>query len=508
MKKQKKDVLKICFVLFVLFFSIAFLFPYTGDDWTWGSDAGIAYFETFFAGYNGRYLGNLLVLALTRSKLLDAMVMAGSYVLVCFFCCRYSEENVRGGGTLWLAAILFFIMPKEIWAQTIVWTSGFSNYVPSALITAVFLFSVRRITDTEFSNSKKISWKSAWMFVLGFSGALFVENVTVFHIGFALLVIIYTYLKFRKYDSGHIAFFCGAILGACVMLSNSAYHNIVMGDDYYRNTPQGIGESVKMIIEHAADILTYLIYNNLLFCGIVTVLLVALGEFRKLSDGEGKTTGWLFSRLHLGCFLLVLCKDSMGCLLERLIVLSRQRELLLEIGIALLYVLSVLLVIWQCVEKERRVRMLLPLGCAVGSLMPLLVVNPIGPRCAFIGYFFMMVFVVDLAGYLRTKVMPDEKWLSKLACLIALMQSLAVINVFYPVYCCETMRSDFIKRQAEEGRQTVFTCELPNSEYLWNSIPAGESLSKRYKQFHKLDENVQIEIIPCDELIALSEVYQ
>ena len=245
MKKQQKDIFKICFVLFVLFFSIAFLFPYTGDDWTWGSDAGMKHLETYFADLNGRYLGNLLVLALTRSKLLDALVMAVSYVLVCFFCYDYSKENVCGEGMLWLAAMLFFIMPKEIWAQTIVWTSGFSNYVPSALITAAFLCSVRKATEEGLQSSGKFSVKKVlWMFLLGFSGALFVENITVFNIGFALLVVLYTFLRFKKIDGVHLSFLLGSVLGACVMFSNSAYYRIMQGEDLYRNTPNGIGESI------------------------------------------------------------------------------------------------------------------------------------------------------------------------------------------------------------------------------------------------------------------------
>lgn len=506
MEGQKRDILAICVALFVLFFCIAVLFPYTGDDWTWGSDAGLAYLETFFADYNGRYLGNLLVLALTRSKLLDAVVMAFSYAMVCFFCFKYSEDQSKA--LLWFAAVLFFIMPKEIWAQTIVWTSGYSNYVPSALITAIFLLSVRKVTYGEFPGSGRSVGKAAWMFIMGFSGALFLENITVFNIGFALLVILYTFLRFRKIDKSHLAFFAGAIFGAWVMFSNSVYHKIVQGDDYYRNTPKGIGESIEMILEHAGEILTYLIYDNILFCGIVTVLLVVLAEFRKASKEKAEGAGLISVVFHLGSFLLVLWKDSVIYLLGQFTVLPKRVVLLLEIFIALTYVLSVFCVVFCYIEQGRRLRLFLPLCCAAGSLLPLLVVSPIGPRCVFIGYFFMMVFAVDLAGYLRTRLIPESKWLSKVLCLIVLIQALSFINIFYPVYCSETLRTDFVKKQAESGRETVLICELPNKDYLWNSNPTGESLPKRYKVFHKLDADVQFAFVPFDELRILSKTYK
>lgn len=505
MEGQKRDVFPIYMTLFVLFFCIAVLFPYTGDDWTWGSDAGLAYLETFFADYNGRYLGNLLVLALTRSKLLDAVVMAVSYVMVCFFCYQYSEDQSKV--LLWFAAVLFFIMPKEIWAQTIVWTSGYSNYVPSALITAAFLLSVRKATYETFPVSEGTAGKAAWM-LLGFAGALFVENITVFNIGFALVAILYTFLRFRKMDQSHLAFFVGAILGAWVMFSNSVYHKIVQGDDYYRNTPKGIGESLEMILEHARDILTYIIYDNILFCGIVTVLLVVLTEFRKEAKEKPAGAGPASVLFHLGSFLLVLWKDSAICLVGQFAVLPKRAMLLLEILIALTYVFSIFLVIFCYVEQGRRLRLFLPLCCAAGTLMPLLVVSPIGPRCVFVGYFFMMVFVVDLAGYLRSGLVPESKWFSKVLCLVALIQAMSFVNIYYPVYCSETLRTEFVKKQAENGSKTVLICELPNKDYLWNSNPTGESLPKRYKVFHKLDADIELDFVSLDELKALSETYK
>lgn len=506
MKKQNKEILISCFVLFFLFLSLAFMFPYTGDDWTWGSAAGLEYLETFFSDYNGRYLGNLLVLALTRSKVLDAVVMAVSYASICYFCYEYSENKSRT--QIWAAAILFFIMPKSIWAQTIVWTSGYSNYVPSSLITAAYLLCVRNTLKNESGISGRVSWKCMGMLILGISGGLFVENVTIFHIGLSACVIIYILLRFRKCDSEHICFLLGAMIAAGVMFSNSAYHKIVQGDDYYRYTPRTVLETIDMILQNARDILVYIIYDNLLFCGIATILLVALGAYRKsLQNSITKLTSVL-SAVHFLSLLLVMCKDSALCVMRQWINLSARMELIFEITIALLYILSILLMVLCYMEKEQVIRMLLPLYCVAGSLLPLLVVSPIGPRCVFIGYFFMMVFAVDLAGYLEIRVIPKDNWLTKLACLIVIMQTLGFVNIFYPVHYYENLRTDFIKKQVEAGEQIVLSCELPNKEYLWNSTPIGGNLSKRYKRFHKLEENLQIEYIPLDELELMSETFR
>ena len=54
-------------LLFFVLCALCFLYPYTGDDWAWGSSIGIERLNTWFDNYSGRYFGNLIVLALTRS---------------------------------------------------------------------------------------------------------------------------------------------------------------------------------------------------------------------------------------------------------------------------------------------------------------------------------------------------------------------------------------------------------------------------------------------------------
>ena len=75
MKENNKIWLSyiICFGLIAI---LCYLFPYTGDDWAWGSKIGIDRLNNWFENYNGRYVGNLIVLAMTRSNLLKAVIMS------------------------------------------------------------------------------------------------------------------------------------------------------------------------------------------------------------------------------------------------------------------------------------------------------------------------------------------------------------------------------------------------------------------------------------------------
>ena len=75
MKEKKMMWIRyaICFGVVAV---LCYLFPYTGDDWAWGSQIGIDRLNQWFENYNGRYVGNLIVLVMTRSNLLKAVIMS------------------------------------------------------------------------------------------------------------------------------------------------------------------------------------------------------------------------------------------------------------------------------------------------------------------------------------------------------------------------------------------------------------------------------------------------
>lgn len=499
MNTQRKSVVKICIALFLCYAFLAWLFPYTGDDWSWGSSIGMDRLKIFFTDYNGRYAGNLLVLALTRSKLLDALVMAASFLLVCVLSYQYAED--RSKASLLMAACLYLLMPKDMWAQVAVWTAGFTNYVPSALIAGAYLVSVREITGQELSDQKDTPGRSVWMFVLAFVGALFVESITVFNICLAVAVIACMFLKFRTYRRAHIGFLLGSVTGALVMFGNGAYDRIAQGEDYYRHMPVGLRDTVYFALEQAEMILNCILSDNFVFCVIVSVLLLTLALLNMKSR---KKRGLLPAVFHGGSLLLLWWEETVSAAIMNRLVLPKLILHVIPLVAPLLYVFSILVMVLCFVEKGRRFRMLLPFYCAVVSLAPLLVVDPIGPRCVFIGYFFMMVFTVDLFGYVCKQMCPEEKWLNGVIGLIVAAQLLFYVQIHYPIYYYDGLRLDFLKLQEAEGKQQVLMCDLPNSDYLWTPTPGGESWIQKYKLFYGLDEDLQFEFIPYEELEALA----
>ena len=496
----------------LLFAILAAFFPYSGDDWAWGSYLGIDRLKTFYEDYNGRYLGNLLVTALTRSKTLNIIVMSLSCFGACWMCYKYNsnKRNIH----LLFALILFFLMPRTVFMQSIVWTAGFSNYVPSVLMSLGYILIIENITGNRVPQYSKYMPISTVL--LGFFGALFIENIALFNVCLGFAVIGYTFLKFRKIFFTHIGFFLGSIIGAIWMFSNGAYHNITEGTDGYRNVPktfEGIIESCKA---KGYIICNSLFLSNLLICGMVSLLLVFLTiKFLKKSTDVKRNAIAITSTtanvitMFLFAFRYFFIYSAHHIGLDSLfgfLTYKRWQAVLIGIFIATLFI-SVLV----CVEKGQKFKMLLPVYCVPVMVAPLLVVHPIGPRCFFAPYLMMMVFAVELFGYIIKDV--DLKNINYKSLLFSMgvtviVQAFIFINIFYPIHKYDQKRADFAKLQSANNENEIVVCSLPNTGYVWCSTPNVEPWMTRFKLFYGLDQEAQIKVVTPQEMDKYIEEYE
>ncbi|MFA5603423.1 MAG: hypothetical protein WDA12_01025 [Bacilli bacterium] len=127
----KKNKTIIAIIIFTLL--LTFLFPNTGDDWMWGSEAGEALLKNWFSDYNGRYAGNIIVMMLTRSRLLRMIVMTLVILGTIYLCSKIVNKEKK---ELFLVGFMLFLaIPILTFRQAVVWTSGFTNYFISLFLT-------------------------------------------------------------------------------------------------------------------------------------------------------------------------------------------------------------------------------------------------------------------------------------------------------------------------------------------------------------------------------------
>ena len=233
MKENNKIWLRyiICFGLIAI---LCYLFPYTGDDWAWGSKIGIDRLNNWFENYNGRYVGNLIVLAMTRSNLLKAVIMSFCLTGIVALC----EYIFKRKWVFYVSCVALVLIPKLIFRQAVVWTAGYANYVTSMFFTLLFIAYVYPIFQETMPRRKV--WHCLPLFVLAVINALIVEHLTIYNVVLACGVLVYTICVHRKVVASHVAYLIGSVAGAAYMFSNSAYHTIANNQDQYRQNAEGV----------------------------------------------------------------------------------------------------------------------------------------------------------------------------------------------------------------------------------------------------------------------------
>ena len=483
---------RICFsvvsgLLFLFFVSLAIMFPYTGDDWAWGSPIGIDRLNTFFENYNGRYFGNFLILAISRSKALKVVLMALCYYGSCWLCYKYTPS--KRNASLLLATVLFFAMPRTVFMQSVVWASGFANYVPPALISVAYVLLVRNTTGEERPRYRKLLWIPT--FLMGFCGALFIENLTVFNICLGTAVIGYVIIRFKRCYAVHIGFLAGAVSGAVWMFSNSAYSSIYKGADDYRQVATGLGGIIKRCLGNGYVICDYVIVANYWICLATSALLLLLAvQFVKGTDHR-KHKAYAKSAIIINgfCLAAILCKN---------LLLTDPGHLAIKMFmmlVAVLYAVSIVVIVLLCVEKSRRFHMLFPFCCILASVAPLLLVSPIGPRCFYVSHLLTIVFVTDLFSYVVNesgiKKAHNKKILWVLGT-VALLQAILYVSIFLPINQYDSKRNEFAKLQSDRGESKIVISSLPNDHFLWTSDPTKEPWNTRYKLFYGIREDAEL----------------
>ena len=512
MKEKFKKILTpytlICGLAILFFGYLAFLFPYSGDDWAWGSIMGIERLEIFFDNYNGRYLGNFVVLAITRSKALKVVLMAISYFLSCWLCYKYSPS--KKNATLLFAIFTFLLMPRTIFLQSVVWASGYANYVPSALLSVGYILIIRNITGQDAPKYPKLLFIAT--LIMGFCGAPFMENIALFNICLGIAVIGYCIIKFKKVYLTHISFLVGAVAGAVWMFSNTAYKSVATGEDTYRTAATGMEKILEQAEVNIKIICNNLVIENFVICIVITLLLSLLVAdlFRNSQSKVKKYTAALMLVINIVFLFFVVCKKlktaSYYACTDSFKFFD---ELWFPIVTTCTLAITALIIVLLCVRKHERFSILLPLYCIPVVVAPLLVVTPIGPRCFYISYLLTMVFAAGIFGYL-TKDIESESSKAKSICgalaIALLLQAIFYISVFVPIHKYDTKRNEFAKIQSENKEDTIVVCYLPNIGYVWCSSPGKEPWPTRYKLFHEL-ENVPIKVVSPEEMDKYYEEY-
>lgn len=460
-------------IAFVVLAILAALFPFTGDDWAWGSSIGIERLQSGFADYNGRYVGNLLVLLLTRAPLLKALLMSAVMVGLAYGVGRFVDEKNRS--LFWLSLLMIGLMPISVRAQGLVWTSGFTNYAVPALGVVLYANCFKEVFSESYRPNKKLIVP---LFLLGAFNSLIMENITIYNVFAGLGLLVFTRLKHGIWDRAQIAFVFGSILGAALMFTNGAYTKIAAEEDGYRSmaSDNPVKNAIKLYFSSFAALFCF--DNVALNCAIsVCAIIVLLRRFDDSSRVVRMCLVALFALVIAGSLTWFFASEWLEGLSSRCVGL-----------LAALYAVGLLGLAVLLIRRTGSWKMMLLLMSILALLLPLFVVTPVGPRNSLPIY---ILFIAVLA------LLWDEAGVTeKLGSALMLLTTCCFawwFVVYGTVFAADADRLSAIEEAVSAGDSAIQVERLPYPGSVWTGDPIQDLWEYRYKLFHGIPEDFSIE---------------
>ncbi|WP_391557556.1 DUF6056 family protein [Robertmurraya sp.] len=477
--------------IFSFYLYLAYSTPLTGDDWFWGSDNGLKELEDWFSGYNGRYLGNLTVIVLTRIEWLKLALIPLFSTLIVILMINSSKK--RDSFYLTLSLILILFIPTNIYSQTYAWVSGFSNYVTSIALVLIYTSVIKNVFESDEPMYNK--WQTFFVIPLGLGTQLFVEHITLYVLFLSIFIICFSFYKFKRVYPLHVLYLCSSIIGAIIMFSNSAYSTIVGGNDDYRslnsNTYNFI-TFIKVIYSVYKNQVYPIFISNSIVLIIVLSFLCKILIFRSLKK-ENKIKNYVYIVL-----LSIVLFYPIYAILINLSILYKSIPSDVSIIFSVCYFVSVAFVILLTVDVTKyKYHILFYYFSAWLIICPLFFVNPIGPRNFIAPYIFLIVAILIIFQYLEVHKLLEKKFVKTFLSLSLILVSISYIFTFSSIRYSDNLRMKEVIDQVKDNKSEIILRKLPHDHYLWMSSPEEEGFhSEAFKQYYGIPKDTRLITTP------------
>lgn len=497
MKKIFNFIKENHFTIFMMLIMIVlcYLFPYSGDDFAWGTKIGLERLNIWFDNYNGRYSGNLLILLLTRSKLLRIAIESVTIFLIIRYMNLLSTKDKKDNKLL--IVLMLLLMPVTIFRQTIAWASGFANYlIPILLI----LFFINSNKDLFIGKSNKKNEKKLvilFYFFASFMGSMFIENITIYNFLLALTVVIFEKIKIKKISKSNIYYLIGAILGSIMMFTNSSYLSILNNKDGYRTIAQE-NIIIRSIKTYLSELSGFIFNDNWLICSLICLLAIIVGiKFLTNNKKVNKNMKFAVNASVVGATMFILNFLYINLKSNNLLFMKNLFNEIYYATLGLIMVLSLLIITIFCIKNnETRNRIIFYITSLIIINVPLLIITPIGSRLFLTTYVFFILISLELINY----IFKENKFNYTIVCKTAITVLLIYFVMIYAdIYKIENVQKKYINENKNSNKETLYLPLLPHTQYLHCVNRTDEVFGYRYKLFYGIDTETKLVYQPYKE---------
>jgi len=470
---NKKYKLIICTVIFLIYVFVFLLNPLIGDDFGKHSGGIIESFETSFSlwkYYNGRYMGNALVVFFKEYQILKSILQASTVVMIIYILSNYKNNKKT---SFLLACLLIILMPIGIYKQSVAWLSGFVNFSIPACGFLLMFYMIEHCMADSYKN-KIFAFLISFLLLNGYS-----EHSSIMSVLIPIVLILYKKLNGEKIYEFYYYFVLGGIVGCFFMFASPSYWlGLSRVSDEFSNL------SLFGKIYYTLSKTTFI--KDLTFKNTVFNILISFYFLRKLSS-ENRLMNKIITILLSVLSIIIFPYISF---IGRLSFLNGATIGLFFTGI---YWLSILyLLITNINDRKELFYLILLYFLAVFCATPLLLAQGIGPRCFYNTYMFYSMFIIRLYSYENYIGKALEKVI-----LIIIFTFIVLLNYMtYQNYLVAKQRENIIKNNKKD------TIILPCYKYSKILHQDGKISTNYhinvYKEYYNIPKEIAISF-SCDK---------
>lgn len=508
---SREDIPRVLVILGICAFLIAMVwcFPVTGDDWgklAAGRESLNSPGEFFSAMHsrwsktNGRILGNILGVYGVNFPVFDIIFRSGVILGIILTLTKLTGK-ISASYTA-LVAVVCFAIPKLMFRQTYAWHSGFYNYVVPVLFILLYFYIIRELFLGERITSTPQTCIAAA--VCGVCSQLFMENITLYVFLMSAFTVTFYRVRHKRFSAVTLSYFAGAIAGAIAMFSSPVYRRVVSGGDAYRTMSFSLSALFDTAKDNFETVSDNMLGKNLLLSTVLCVCCLALWLIKpekqtgKKGGRASRTTSEArdFPLLRTSSiFVLAAAPAYFFITSDDFTLDTRYGDDIFYLWFSVMVnalLLAAVIYTVVCNVKDGRVKFLsLFLLCSsVAVAAPLLVVTPIGPRCFYISYIFLLGCVLTLAPEIIKSLGLIHKITPKLVAVPVAAVCVAVaffyLNMFTQVHAVEIERAKYISSCVDKGMKEIEYPALPYWRYLHD-----EPNEEKMKSYFAPDSDIE-----------------
>lgn len=464
LRKNRKTALPLILVFSVI---SAFSLFMNGDDYLWffsGTDKDLASWTMA----NGRIFSNKVTVLLTRNIPFRIVFVALTLSFLLFFLVKIMEfhkTSVPLRSYLFLSLVV--LIPCRTYKQTILWISGFTNYVFSVAISVAFLYFVFKCI---FDDWKPKALSSVVFLISGFIGGLCVEHITIYNVVMGIVSSVFI-LKLKKKGSLHsLMYLTGSVCACFFMFSNKYYSDIYSGSD-------SVGERVfkfefSDIYQNALSNVALHYTKDFWIIPVIISLCFTILYYRrtgKLKNTDSAKICLSICLIYSGYSVFTSCFSDLRPINENM------KTVVSETVFSFMYVISVVYLTYCFLEKDGIKRAFIYLISSLLVTLPFIFLSPVSPRCFFANYIFWILFAGELFCFtfnaVKKKKAVDliENAMRLVALSLVFMISFVSLSNRY----FDDLRYDYIREQLDSGVKNINIMALPYTEYTSDDLEEG-----------------------------------